>query len=164
MSAETPLTSEAISDLDPFAWVGRVLTNFAAAEQAIGILCSKLDLPINNGSLTSMAELRQRLRHSADRKCSALEKRIDRWNSNRPFRHLLAHATVQILRDASGGIVVVTRRLPLDASDVTTDRNWTGDERRELLRQATNDGRSIRDHVSGFLRDPVTLAKLRRPA
>jgi len=161
VTVQTAISSETISDDDPYAWIGRVLTNFAIAEQAIGNLCFVLDLPISNGSLTSIAELRNRLRQSADRKCHALEKRIDRWNANRPFRHLLAHATVSCLTDATGGEVVVTRHLPRDASDVTPDRMWTGDERRELLRQAANDGRSIHDHVAGLLADPTRLAKLR---
>ena len=34
---------------DPYAWIGKVLTNFAIAEQAIGSLCAKLGLPISNG-------------------------------------------------------------------------------------------------------------------
>jgi hypothetical protein len=160
--ADTAISVRGDSDLDVFAWIGRVLTNFAVAEQAIGSLCFKLDLPVSNGSLNSMADLRERLRKSADRRCVALEKRIERWNSNRPLRHLLAHATVTRLTDASGDLVAVTRRLLLEAPDVTPDRTWTSDQRRELLRQATNDGRSIRDLVSGILNDPATLAKLRR--
>ena len=161
MTAQTAIFSDELSDGDPYAWIGRVLTNFAIAEQAIGRLCLKLDLPISNGSLTKIGELRERLRQSPDRKCQALEKRIERWSSNRPLRHLLAHSTVSCLTDASGGNVVVTRHLPRDASDVTPDRAWTRDERQELLRQATNDGRSIHDHVKGLLADPTRLAKLR---
>jgi hypothetical protein len=163
VTAQTAIFSEEISDDDPYAWIGRVLTNFAIAEQAIGRLCLELDLPISNGSLTRIGELRDRLRQSPDRKCQALEKRIKRWSANRPFRHLLAHSTVSCLTDASGGNVVVTRHLPRDVSDVTPDRAWTSDERHELLRQATNDGRSINDHVKGLLADPGRLAKLRPP-
>jgi hypothetical protein len=149
------------TDGDPYAWIGRVLTSFAVAEQAIGELCLKLDLPISNGSLTSIGVLRERLRQASDRKCGALEKRIARWTANRPFRHLLAHATVTCLTAANGDPILVTRHLPLDADDVTPDRVWTAREMHELLRQAANDGRSIRDHANGLLADPQSLAKLR---
>jgi hypothetical protein len=162
VTAQSAIFSEGISDDEPYAWIGRVLTNFAIAEQAIGRLCLELDFPISNGSLTKLAELRDRLRQSPDRKCQALEKRIERWTGNRPFRHLLAHSTVSCLTDAAGGNVVVTRHLPRDVHDVTPDRNWTRDERQELLRQAANDGRSIHDHVKGLLADSARLAKLRQ--
>jgi hypothetical protein len=150
-----------ISDGDPYTWIGRVLTNFAVAEQAIGELCLKLGLSISNGSLTSIGVLRERLRQAGDRKCGALEKRISRWTANRPFRHLLAHATVTCLTAANGDPILVTRHLPLAADDVTPDRMWTAQEMQELLRQAANDARSIRDHVNGLLADPLNLAKLR---
>ena len=162
MTVQAALTTEAISDGDHYAWIGRVLTNFALAEQAIGNLCFRLDLPVTNGSLTSIGELRVRLQRSPDRKCHALDKRIARWNANRPFRHLLAHATVRCLTDELGSQIVVTRHLPRDASDVTPDRAWTCEERRELLRQATSDGRSIHDHVAGLLADPLRLGMLSR--
>jgi hypothetical protein len=161
VTIQTEIETESFSECDVYAWIGRVLTNFASAEQAIGNLCVKIDLPISNGALSKLTELRKRLRLSEDRKCAALEKRIERWSNNRPYRHLLAHSTVRCLYDASGGEVVVTRHLPRDADDVTPDRTWTIGERGELLRQATNDSRSIRDHVKGLLADPSKLTKLR---
>jgi len=161
MTVQGALIAENISDDDPYAWIGRVLTHFAIAEQAIGQLCLRLDLSISNGSLTSIAILRSRLRNSADRKCHSLERRIERWHAHRPLRHLLAHATVLCLTDGAGAKVLVTRHLPRDAQDVTPDKVWTLAERVELLRQATNDGRSINDHVRGLLADPVRLARLR---
>jgi hypothetical protein len=66
---------------DAYQWLAQVLTSFARAEQAIGQLCLKLDLPIKNGPLGSVNELRARLVKSEDRGCRNLEKRIDRWQS-----------------------------------------------------------------------------------
>jgi hypothetical protein len=160
VTIQADILSERVSGDDPYAWIGRVLTNFAIAEQAIGSLCLKLGLPISNGSLSSIAELRKRLASSADAKCRALEKRIERWYSHRAFRHLLAHATVTCLTDTSGCAIVVTRHLPRDATDVTRDRIWTSEERGDLLRQAKADGRSIHDQVKALLADRARLAKL----
>jgi hypothetical protein len=164
VTVEADISLELVSADEPYAWIVRVLTNFAIAEQAIGALCLRLDLPICNGSLTSLVELRSRLTASSDRKCHALEKRIARWIANRPYRHLLAHGSIRRLTDETGVEFVVTHHLPLDASDVTPDRLWTSEERRELLRQATNDGRSIHDLVRNFLADPAILKKLRETA
>lgn len=161
VTAQFTIVSEQASDSDPYVWIGKVLTNFAIAEQAIGSLCFKLNLSVSNGALTSLADLRKRLSETGERKCRMLDNRIERWNANRPYRHLLAHATISCLTDVSGKQVIVTRHLPRDSSDVTPDRTWTNEERRELLRQATSDGRSIHDHVKALLADPARLAKLR---
>jgi hypothetical protein len=76
---------------------------------------------------------------------------------------LLAHATLCCLVDAAGREIVVTRHLPRDKDDVTPDRMWTPDEREELLRGATGDSRSIADHVSNILGDPIALRLLGAP-
>lgn len=148
---------------DPHAWIGLVLDHFARGEQAIGRLCVALDLSIANGSLGSLKQLRERLCASNDRRANALEKRIARWSENRPFRHLLAHATIMELQDDKGARLLVTRHLPRDRDDVTPDRLWTCEDQRELLRQASNDGRSISDTVRNILLDPALVAKLRSP-
>jgi hypothetical protein len=90
-----------------------------------------------------------------------LDSRIARWSAYRSMRHLLAHATLLCLVDASGREIIITRTLPRDKDDVTPDRMWTPEEREELLRQATNDGRSIADQVRNILADPATIARLR---
>lgn len=148
---------------DAYQWLAQVLTSFARAEQAIGQLCLKLDLSIKNGPLGSVNELRARLVRSEDRRCRNLEKRIDRWQSLRPVRHVLAHGTVQVLYDDSRTPVFVTRHLPLDKDDVTPDRVWSNAERLELLRVATNDGRSIHDQVKNLILDAKLIAQLRKP-
>lgn len=148
---------------DAYQWLAQVLTSFARAEQAIGQLCLKLDLSIKNGPLGSVNELGARLLGSEDRRCRNLEKRIDRRQSLRPVRHVLAHGTVQVLYDESRAPVFVTRHLPLDKDDVTPDRVWTNAERLELLRVATNDGRSIQDQVKNLILDAKLIEKLRKP-
>jgi hypothetical protein len=77
------------------------------------------------------------------------------------MRHLLAHATLHCLIDGSGREIVITRTLPRDKEDVTPDRMWTPEEREDLLRQATNDGRSIADQVKNILADQACIARLR---
>jgi hypothetical protein len=149
--------------VDAYQWLAQVLTSFARAEQAIGQLCLTLDLSIKNGPLGSVNELRARLVRSKDRRCRNLEKRISRWQSLRPVRHVLAHGTVQVLYDESHIPVFVTRHLPLDKEDVTPDRVWTGAERMELLRVATNDGRSIHDQVKNLILDAKLIETLRTP-
>lgn len=144
-------------------WLAQVLTNFAKAEQAIGQLCLRLDLPIKNGPLGSVNELRARLQASGDRRCRNLEKRIDRWQSLRPVRHLLAHGTVSVLYDETRIPIFVTRHLPLDKEDVTPDRVWTRVERSELLRITNNDGRSISDQVKNLQDDKKLIEKLMQP-
>lgn len=161
MNELTSVEAAASAELDPHFWLGLVLDHFARGEQALGHLSLALDLPITNGSLGSLNELRNRLRMTESRTAKALEKRISRWCKNRPFRHLLAHATVTSLFDATGQPIVVTRHLPRDATDVTPDRTWSIAEQKELLRQASNDGRSICDHVRNLLADAATLNKLR---
>lgn len=141
-------------------WLAQVLTNFAKAEQAIGQLCLRLDLPIKNGPLGSVNELRARLAGSEDRRCRNLEKRIARWQALRSVRHVLAHATLQVLYDEQRNPVVVTRHLPLDKDDVTPDRVWTREEQAEVLRLASNDGRSIHDQIRNLLADSKGLAGL----
>lgn len=148
---------------DAFQWLAQVLTSFARAEQAIGQLCLRLDLPIKSGALGSVNELRKRLVRSEDRRCRNLEKRIDRWQTLRPVRHLLAHGTVQVLYDETRQPVYVTRHLPLERDDVTPDRVWTEAERLELLRVTTNDSRSIQDQVHNLLADAKLIEKLAVP-
>ena len=158
---EIPIRIEADGEIvDPHAWMGRVLDHFAKAEQAIGRLCMAIDLPISNGLLGSLSDLRSRLTSVGSRQFKALDNRIDRWSRNRPFRHLLAHATIINLFDASGTPVIITRHLPRDATDVTPDRVWTSDEQSELLRKASADSRSICDQVKNILADPTKVALL----
>ena len=149
------------AETDARVWVSKVLERYARAEQAIGSLCIKLNLPIANGLLTSLSTLQERLIGSGDRRCRALNARIERWRSNRPYRHLLAHGSLELLFDATGSVALVTRHLPRDADDVTPDRLWSVAEREELLRQVTNHGRSICDHARNILADPQTLHRLR---
>ncbi len=165
MSEQLPVDASAVQQvaLEPFDWLGRVLTHFAIAERAIGQLCIALDLPVENGPLSSLAALTARLQGTADKRCQALLRRIERWRAFRPLRHLLAHATIMIVHDAAGHRFFVTRHLPLDRHDVTPDRLWTEDECRELLRIATNDGRSIADQVRNILRQAALMAELRKP-
>lgn len=120
-------------------------------------------MPIKNGPLGSVTELRNRLRRTEDRRCKNLEKRIGRWQSLRPARHLLAHATVQVLFDENNSPVIVTRHLPRDAEDITPDRVWLASESSEILRVATNDGRSIHDQVRNLLEDTKIIEQLRKP-
>lgn len=110
----------------------------------------------------SVNELRARLAKSESRGCRNLEKRIDRWQSLRPVRHVLAHATLQVLYDENRTPVFVTRHLPLDTDDVTPDRVWTNAECKELLRMATNDGRSIHDQVRNLLADTKLIEQLKK--
>ncbi len=145
----------------PYEWLGRVLVGFAHAEQAIGRLSLALGLPIETGSLSSLTELRRRLQAADDKGCRELDKKIASWNSDRPKRHLLAHATLRILRDDRGREIVVTRHLPRSKNDVTPDLMWSLEERQEILRYATNDGRSIADQVKNLLGDQSRLAKLK---
>lgn len=165
MSEELPIVAaEPKRDLaDAYQWLAQVLTNFAKAEQAIGQLCLHLNLSIKNGPLGSVNELRARLLSSGDRRSSNLEKRINRWQMLRPVRHVLAHGTVQVLYDENHAPVLVTRHLPLDKDDVTPDRVWTHAERIELLRVATNDGRSINDQVRNLIGDKKWIEQLRKP-
>lgn len=150
-------------DLEALEWLAKVLTSFAKAEQAIGRLSLSIDLPIQNGPLGSINALRARLTRSDQRLCLSLEKRIARWQSLRPLRHLLAHATVRILYDAERRPILVTRHLPLDKIDTTPDRLWEVEDRIELLRVATSDGRSIHDQVANLLSKPDILKYLRKP-
>lgn len=150
-------------EADALIWLAQVLTNFAKAEQAIGQLCVRLDLPIKNGPLGSVNELRVRLRESGDRRCRNLEKRIDRWQSLRPVRHVLAHGTVLVLDDETRNPVFVTRHLPLDKEDVTPDRVWTTADRLGFLRITTNDGRSISDQIRNIQIDSKLIEKLFQP-
>ena len=162
MSEELPIVAASPKrDLaDAYQWLALVLTNFAKAEQAIGQLCLRLDLPIKNGPLGSVNELRARLVRSEDRRCLNLEKRIARWQALRSVRHVLAHATLRVLYDEQHNPVVVTRHLPLDKDDVTPDRVWTTEEQSEILRLATNDARSIHDQIRNLLVDAAVLARL----
>ncbi|MBX7494666.1 hypothetical protein K3172_02210 [Qipengyuania sp. 6B39] len=162
MTALQPIESNLAQDFDPHCWMGMVLEHFARAEQAIGKLSVAIGLPINNGSLGSLNELRKRLAVQEGKKFKALDNRIARWSQNRPFRHLLAHATITRLFDANGRPVIITRHLPRDANDVTPDRLWTFEDQKDLLRQASNDSRSICDQVANLLADPAQVAALRK--
>lgn len=161
MSLHQNIELKVRSDFEPHAWVGLILDHFARAEQALGNFSKSLGLPISSGSLSSLKEVRARLEKVGGKKCKALDQRIARWSANRPYRHLLAHATVTALYDATGRLVIVTRHLPRDENDVTPDRIWTQDDQRELLRQASNDSRSICDHVRNLTADSACLKALR---
>lgn len=164
MTHEIPVSESQLKDhyREALCWLAAVLVGFAKAEQAIGRLCVQLNLPIKNGPLGSVNDLRCRLSQSEDRRCRNLQNRIARWQSLRPVRHLLAHATLQILYDDKCRPVVVTRQLPLNENDVTPDRVWTEFERHDLLRIANNDGRSIHDQVNNLLADLEVMKKLRK--
>ena len=161
MSLHENIESKVEGEIEPHKWMGLVLDHFARAEQALGRLSVALGLPIANGSLSSLNEVRNRLQKVGSAKCKALDKRIERWSRNRHFRHLLAHATVTTLFDATGRMVIVTRHLPRDDKDVTPDRLWTQEEQKELLRQASNDSRSICDQVRNLTSDLAHLKTLR---
>ena len=161
MTLETITERSQTTSTDAFSWLGRVLSSFAIAEQAIGELSVALDLPITKGSLSNLATLRAKLAASGDRKCVHLEARIERWNSDRPIRHLLAHATITILYDVNGEEVIVTRHLPRDDTDPSPDRTWSIAERTEMLRRLAADGRSISDRVRDIKSDAVLMKHLR---
>ena len=150
--------------LEPFDWLGKVLTHFATAERAIGQLCIALNLPIEKGPLSSLQDLCNRLEHSGDKRCRTLLKRIERWRAFRPLRHLLAHASILVVHDVAGNRYFLTRHLPLDRYDVTPDRLWTDEECRELLRVANNDGRSIADQIRNVMQNSLLLTALKKPA
>lgn len=143
-------------------WLGLVLTRFAQAEQSLGRLCIALELPVQNGPLTSLEQLQAMLARMDHPRCKALNNRIVRWKSLCPTRHLLAHATLHILTDEADRTIVITRHLPRDRNDVTPDRMWLPDEMAELLRQVTSDGRSVTDQVSNILSDKRLLVQLKR--
>lgn len=165
MSQQLPIDLAAGTDgsLEPFNWLGRVLTQFAIGERALGELCIALDLPVEKGPLSSLQVLTERLGRTTDKRCHALLRRIERWRALRPLRHLLAHATIMVVHDAAGNHYFLTRHLPLDRFDVTPDRLWTDEECRELLRVATNDGRSIADQVRNLIGNAVAMAELKKP-
>lgn len=165
MSEVLPVTpSQAqVFTLEPFDWLGRVLTQFAIGERAIGQLCVALDLPIEKGPLSSLQLLCTRLAQNGDKRCQTLLKRIERWRSFRPLRHLLAHASIMVVHDGTGSRFILTRHIPLDRFDVTPDRLWTEEECKELLRVATNDGRSISDQVRNLLQNVALMEELKKP-
>lgn len=146
-----------------YQWLAQVLTSFARAEQAIGQLCLRVGLPIKNGPLGSVTDLRNRLHRMEDRRCKNLEKRIARWQTLRPVRHVLAHATLFVLFDEERNPVIVTRHLPRDEDDITPDRVWLPSESKEILRVANSDGRSIQDQIKNLLDDNKVIEKLRNP-
>lgn len=143
-------------------WLAKVLTRFAAAEQAIGELSLAMDLPIKNGLLSSLDEVLCRLDAAQDRRCKSLTERINRWRSLRPVRHLLAHATIRIVFDENYEPLIVTRHLPLNQKDVTPERVWTRAEQKELLRIVSNDGRSIVHQVQFLIQHKSTLHSIRK--
>ena len=165
MSEQLPVTiSEATPiPIEPFDWLGRVLNHFAIGERAIGQFCAALDLPVEKGPLSSLQALCEKLAKGSDKRCQTLLKRIERWRSCRPLRHLLAHASVMVVHDSAGRRFILTRHCSLDRNDVTPDRLWTEEECRELLRVATNDGRSIADQIRNLTGNPVLLAELKKP-
>ena len=144
-----------------YEWMGAVLHHFAEAEHALGKLSLFLDLPIENGSLASLNEVRNRLQAVKNRKCNALDNKIAGWSELRPLRHLLAHASVRVLFTEGGETVVVTRHLPRDKNDVTPERTWSEAERAEMLKKARSDGHSICAHVRDLLSDSAKLDALR---
>lgn len=151
------------SPIEPFDWLGRVLAHFATAERAIGQLCIALDLPVEKGPLSSLQQLCNRLTRSNDKRSHALLKRIERWRSFRPLRHLLAHASVLVVHDSADNRFILTRHLPLDRYDVTPDRLWTQEECKELLRVASNDGRSIADQIRNLMQNSALMTELKKP-
>lgn len=68
-----------------------------------------------------------------------------------------------VLHDSAGARFILTRHLPLDRFDMTPDKLWTEDECKELLRMATNDGRSIADQIRNLTQDSALMAELRKP-
>jgi hypothetical protein len=165
VSEQLPVTTlaQAPFPIEPFDWLGRVLAHFATAERAIGQLCLALDLPVEKGPLSSLQSLCTRMERTNNKRCQTLLKRVERWRSLRPLRHLLAHASITVLHDAAGNRFILTRHLPLDRYDITPDRLWTEDECRELLRVANNDSRSIADQIRNLLADSALLSQLKRP-
>ncbi len=158
-----PATGTQPPTLEPFDWLGRVLTQFAIGERAIGQLCLALDLPVEKGPLSSLQIVCNRLARNSDKRCQSLVKRIERWRSLRPLRHLLAHASLMEVHDGAGNRYFLTRHLPLDRYDVTPDRLWAETECRELLRVATNDGRSIADQIRNLVQNTAVMAELKKP-
>ncbi|MHA6332345.1 hypothetical protein ACXYL9_01575 [Qipengyuania sp. CAU 1752] len=146
---------------DPHKWIGRVLEHFARAEQAICELSIELDLPVEKGPLISHKELLNRLSQAEDRRAKDLAKRLKRWLKKRPYRHLLAHATILTLFDGDGRPVTVTKQSPRTADDVAREKIWTLEEQNKLLNEANNDGRSIRDQVTNLCEDKKVMAQLR---
>ncbi|MCX9147567.1 hypothetical protein [Erythrobacter sp. WG] len=165
MSEQLPVaaTEGHSAALEPFEWLGRVLAQFAQGERAIGQFCIALDLPVDKGPLSSLQLICNRLERATDKRCHTLLRRIERWRSFRPLRHLLAHATIMVVHDSTGNRFFLTRHLPLNRHDVTPDRLWTEDECRELLRVATNDGRSITDQVRNLMQNAAVIAELKKP-
>jgi hypothetical protein len=165
MSEQLPITTvpAATVPIEPFDWLGRVLNHFAIAERAIGQICAALDLPVEKGPLSSLQNLCNRLARCSDKRTQTLLKRIERWRSFRPLRHLPAHASIMVVHDSAGNRFFLTRHLPLDRYDVTPDKLWTEDECMELLRVATNDGRSIADQVLNLMQNAALLAELKKP-
>lgn len=68
-----------------------------------------------------------------------------------------------VVHDTAGNRFFLTRHVPLDRADVTPDRLWTEDECRELLRIATNDGRSIADQIRNLTLNPAAMNELGKP-
>ncbi len=165
MSEQLPVTPLPVTLIptEPCDWLVRVLNHFATAERALGQLCVALDLPVEKGPLSSLQSLCSRLTRSGDKRCQTLRKRIERWRSLRPLRHLLAHASIMVMYDTAGNRFILTRHLPLDRYEVTPDKLWTEEECRELLRVAANDGRSIADQVRNLIQNVALLAELNKP-
>jgi hypothetical protein len=151
---ETARTAVTEPEQDALLWMPRVLTRYAEAEQALGRLSLHMGYPVTNGSLGHLGAVKTGLHAKGDRPSRALSGRIDRWLLNRPYRHLLAHATVRVLHDGHGARYVATRHLPRAADDVTPDRLWSDEDRRRLLHDITRDSRSICDQVRNLLDAP----------
>lgn len=146
---------------EPLLWLANVLIRYASAEQALGTFCRTLDLPSKSGGLDRLAELLVLLAGQTDRECKMLGQRIERWRANRPYRHLLAHSTLRILKDENGQRLVATRHLPRDVNDVTHDRLLTDEERDALLAEVSKDSRSICDLTRNLRSDPALIARLK---
>lgn len=165
MSLEAPVVAAATIKTptdEAYIWLAQTLAHFAEAEQALGRLAVALGFSIENGSLGSLAGLRERLRKHQSKTCKQLEKRIVRWLANRPHRHLLAHATITLLTGEDGTLFVNTRHLPRDESDVTPDRVWSPAEREDLRKNAAKDGRSICDLVRNIVSNGTLMNELKR--
>lgn len=160
VAAEQTADSKEKDFQEALEWMARVLVRFSEAEQAIGRLTRALQLETKNGALGQLGELRRRLQISESRRCKLLDNRIARWSANRPIRHMLAHATAKILWDQDGTPFLVTTNLPLDIADHSPNRVWSIEERRDLLKDATNDGRSICDQIRNILVAPDQLKTL----
>jgi hypothetical protein len=69
-----------------------------------------------------------------------------------------------VVHDSAGRRFIITRHCALERHDVTPDRLWTEEDCRELLRVASNNGRSIADQIRNLTGNPALLAELKKPS